>query len=82
MKSTSPAKNGFSRWTVVVPLGERPVGLHELEPDDAQTALLVALEDATDEQPLDAVRLDEDQRPFAHETSLRTGPPASAWWAI
>ena len=69
-----PGEERLVAWTVVVPLGERPVHLHELEPHDAQAALLVALEDAADEQALDAVGLDEDQGSFAHVTSLRTGP--------
>src|SRR5688572_24522452 len=76
-----PGEERLLAMDVVVLLRERSVRLHQLEPDDAQPTLLIAVEDAPHQQTLDAVRLDEDQAPFAHETSLRTGPPASAWWA-
>ena len=48
--------------------------MHELETDDAQAALLVALDDAADELALDAVGLDEDEGPLAHVGSSGSGP--------
>ena len=73
MKSTRPAKNGFSRWAVVVPLGEVAIDVDELEPDELEAALLVAGEDAADQLALDAVGLDEDEGPFgAWHVSLGT----------
>ena len=48
----------------VVPLGERAIDVHELEPGDLEPALLVPREDATDQLALDAVGLDQDEGSF------------------
>ena len=54
----------------VVRLGQLARRLDQLEADDLQATLLVALEDATDELALDAIGLDEDEGAFAHCDSL------------
>ena len=53
-----------------MPLGERPVDLDQLEPDDLEPALLVAGQDAPGQQALDAVGFHQDQGPFGHVLSL------------
>ena len=53
----------------VVPLGERPIDVDQLQPDELQAALLEAGEDPPDEQALDAVGLDQDEGAFVHVSS-------------
>ena len=48
----------------VVTLGEIAIDLHELEPEEPETTILVAGEDPADQLALDAVGLDEDERAF------------------
>ena len=49
----------------VVPLGEVPIDVDELEPDDLEPSLLVSREDPAGQLALDTVRLDEDKGAFA-----------------
>ena len=70
----------------VVALGKRTVDVEQLEADDAQAALLVALDDAPDQLALDAIGLDEDEGALAHVCSFcvdpcGVGPVERAWWA-
>jgi hypothetical protein len=54
----------------VMTLGEFPVDLNELEPDQLQAALLEAGQDPADEEALDAVGLDEDEGAFGHGITI------------
>jgi len=54
----------------VVLLGQRAAGLHELEADDAQAALLKAADDLARQAALDAIRLDDDQGAFHNKKML------------
>jgi hypothetical protein len=51
---------------------------HQLQAHDAQAALLVALEQPTDQQALDAVGLDEDEGAFGHGDSMLMARPGRA----
>ena len=57
----------------VVALGERTVDLDELEADELQAALLVAVDDPPDQLALHAVGLDEDEGPFGDMVSFGWG---------
>ena len=63
----------------VMAFGQRPVDLDELQADELEPALLVALEDPADEQALDAIGLDEDECAFGHDPSRRSGDAGSLW---
>jgi hypothetical protein len=64
----------------VVLLGEAALDVHELHPDELESALLVPGEDAAGQLALDAVGLHEDEGSFAHAGSPSCGesPPGSA----
>ena len=53
----------------VVAVGQGPVYVHQLEADDPEPALLEPAENATRQQALDGVGLDQDDRAFVHGAS-------------
>ena len=63
---------------LVVRLGQGAVDLDELEADQLQPAVLVALQEPTDQQALDAVGLDEDEGPFVHASPSLLDAPSTA----
>ncbi len=78
MKSTRPPKNGLALMLGVVGLRGRAVGQHQLEADEAQATLLVALDETADQQPLDAVGLDEHKGTFGHVVDSVMARPGRA----
>ena len=78
MKSTRRAEERLLPMLGVVVLRGLAGGHHELEPDQLQAALLVPLEQAPDQQSLDAVGLDEDEGAFGHVDSLVMARPGRA----
>ena len=53
----------------VVTLGEIAIHLHQLESHDLQAAFLETRNQASGEQPLDGIGLDQDEGAFGHDYS-------------
>ena len=58
-------------------LGQGTVDQDELQADELEPPRFVALQDASHEQALDAIRLDEDECAFGHDPSRRSGDAGS-----